>query len=128
MDTPDEKTLVIKLKDPSPSMLDTLTKVMMLPEHALASIPPEQLAKNAWWSSSPIGTGPFKFNKYVADQYVELAANPDYRGGKPQVDKLINRYFADPAAAIAALRSGEIQFTTSIPMMFRLSVATTPFT
>ncbi|SPU63799.1 peptide ABC transporter substrate-binding protein [Brucella melitensis] len=111
VETPDEKTVVIKLKEPSPSMLDTLTKVMMLPEHALASIPPEQLAKNAWWSSTPIGTGPFKFNKYVADQYVELTANPDYRGGRPQVDKLINRYFADPAAAIAALRSGEIQFT-----------------
>ncbi len=27
------------------------------------------------------------------------------------MDKLINRYFADPVAAIAALRSGEIQFT-----------------
>lgn len=111
VETPDDKTVVVKLSAPTPAMLDTLTKVMMLPEHALAAIPADQLAKNAWWSTSPIGTGPFKFTKYVTDQYVELAANPDYRGGKPAVDKLINRYFADPAAAIAALRSGEIQFT-----------------
>lgn len=111
VEAPDDRTVVITLSAPSPSMLDTLTKVMMLPEHALAAIPAEQIAKHAWWSTSPIGTGPFKFTKYVTDQYVELAANPDYRGGKPAADKLINRYFADPAAAIAALRSGEIQFT-----------------
>ena len=43
------------------SMLDTLTKLMMLPEHALEAIPAEELAKNAWWSTTPIGTGPFKF-------------------------------------------------------------------
>ncbi|CAN7633012.1 ABC transporter substrate-binding protein [Phyllobacterium sp. LjRoot231] len=111
VEAPDEHTLVVKLSAPSASTLDTMTKVMMLPEHALSSIPADQLAKNAWWSTSPIGTGPFKFAKYVADQYVELAANTDYRGGKPALERVINRYFANPAAAIAALRAGEIQFT-----------------
>ncbi len=111
VETPDSRTVVIKLNAPTPSLLDTLTKLMMLPAHALASIPADQLGKNAWWSTSPIGTGPFKFTRYVPDQYVELAANPDYRSGKPAADKLINRYFATPAAAIAALRAGEIQFT-----------------
>ncbi|ATU94860.1 ABC transporter substrate-binding protein [Phyllobacterium zundukense] len=111
VEAPDEHTLVIKLSAPSASTLDTMTKVMMLPEHALASIPADQLAKNSWWSTTPIGTGPFKFTKYVTDQYVELAANTDYRGGKPALERVINRYFANPAAAIAALRAGEIQFT-----------------
>ncbi|KKX33095.1 ABC transporter substrate-binding protein [Rhizobium sp. LC145] len=111
VEAPDDKTLVVKLDAPSASLLDTMTKVMMLPEHALSKIPADQLAKNTWWSTSPIGTGPFKFSKYVTDQYVELTANTDYRGGKPVLEKLINRYFADPAAAIAALRAGEIQFT-----------------
>ncbi|MBW6425466.1 ABC transporter substrate-binding protein [Rhizobium sp. XQZ8] len=107
----DHKTLVIKLSAPSSSLMDTLTKVMMLPEHALSQIAPDQLAKNTWWSTTPIGTGPFKFTRYVTDQYVEMAANSDYRGGKPALEKVINRYFANPAAAIAALRAGEIQFT-----------------
>ena len=111
VETPDDRTVIVRLSTATPSMLDTLTKLMMLPEHALAAIPVEQIAKNAWWSTSPVGTGPFKFTKYVADQYVELAANPDYHGGKPAAEKLINRYFANPAAAIAALRAGEIQFT-----------------
>ncbi|WP_412057909.1 ABC transporter substrate-binding protein [Bartonella sp. DGB2] len=111
IETPDDHTVVIKLKTPTPALLDTLTKLMMLPQHALASIPLDKLSKNPWWSTHPIGTGPFKFSKYVTDQYVELVANPDYRGGKPKADKLINRYFADSAGAIAALRSGEIQFS-----------------
>ncbi|MEZ2218274.1 ABC transporter substrate-binding protein [Rhizobium sp. RCC_161_2] len=111
IETPDDKTLVIKLSTPSASLMDTMTKIMMLPEHALSQIPADQLAKNSWWSTEPIGTGPFKFIRYVADQYVELSANADYRGGKPALEKLIDRYFADPAAAISALRAGEIQFT-----------------
>ncbi len=111
VETPDDHTLVVNLSTPSASILDTMTKVMMLPEHALSSIPADQLAKSTWWSTSPVGTGPFRFTRYVTDQYVELAANTDYRGGKPALEKVINRYFADPAAAIAALRAGEIQFT-----------------
>lgn len=111
IETPDDKTLVVKLSTPSASLMDTMTKIMMLPEHALSQIPADQLAKNSWWSTAPIGTGPFKFTRYVADQYVELSANTDYRGGKPALEKLIDRYFADPAAAISALRAGEIQFT-----------------
>jgi peptide/nickel transport system substrate-binding protein len=111
VEAPDDKTLVLKLSAPSASLMDAMTKVMMLPEHALSQIPVDQLAKNSWWSTSPVGTGPFKFSKYVTDQYVELAANQEYRGGKPALEKVINRYFANPAAAIAALRAGEIQFT-----------------
>jgi peptide/nickel transport system substrate-binding protein len=111
VEAPDDRTLVVTLSAPTASFLDTLTKVMILPEHALAAIPVEELAKNAWWSTTPIGTGPFKFVKYVTDQYVELAPNPDFRSGAPAAGKLINRYFENPAAAIAALRAGEIQFT-----------------
>ena len=111
IETPDDKTLILKLSAPSAILMDTMTKIMMLPEHALSQIPADQLAKNSWWSTAPIGTGPFKFIRYVQDQYVELSANTDYRGGKPALEKLIDRYFADPAAAIAALRAGEIQFT-----------------
>ena len=89
----------------------TLTKLMMLPEHALSGMTPKELATGTWWSTTPIGTGPFKFKQYVSDQYVELAADDDYRGGAPKADRLINRYFENPAAAVAALRAGEIQFT-----------------
>ena len=111
VETPDAHTAVLKLSTPNAGLLATLTQLMMLPQHALKDIPADSLAKNPWWSKSPIGTGPYKFSRYVTDQYVELAANAEYRGGKPVTDRIINRYFANTAAAVAALRSGEISFS-----------------
>jgi peptide/nickel transport system substrate-binding protein len=111
VDTPDDSTAIVTLDKPNAGFLSVLTQVMMVPEHILGSMDPKELANSDWWSTKPVGTGPFKFVKYVSDQYVELDAFDDYRNGKPKVDHLINRYFANPAAAVAALKAGEIQFT-----------------
>ncbi|AKR54662.1 peptide ABC transporter substrate-bindingprotein [Devosia sp. H5989] len=111
VEAPDDRTVVLKLSKADGGLLSILAQLMILPEHALGSMAPESLATSTWWSTTPIGTGPFKFTKYVTDQYVELAADDDYRLGRPKVDHLINRYFENAAAAVAALRAGEIQFT-----------------
>ena len=111
VDTPDDRTVVVTLSAPNASILSTFAQLMILPEHALSKMKPEEIAGSTWWSTTPIGTGPFKFTQYVTDQYVELAADEDYRRGRPKVDHLVNRYFKNPAAAVAALRAGEIQFT-----------------
>jgi len=111
VETPDEKTAIVTLAKPNPAFLAILTQIMMLPEHLLGAKDPAELANSDWWSTEPVGTGPFKFVRYVSDQYVELAAFDDYRNGRPKVDRLINRYFANAAAAVAALKAGEIQFT-----------------
>lgn len=109
VETPDAQTVVIRLSQANASLMDTLTKLMILPAHQLGAIPADALAKHEWWSKAAIGTGPFRFVKYETDQYVELAANAAYRGGKPKVDGLVNRYFKTTASAVAALKSGEIQ-------------------
>lgn len=109
--TPDDRTVVLTLSAPDSSLLATLSQVMILPEHALSQVAPDQIATSTWWSTTPVGTGPFKFVQYVTDQYVELAADEDYRRGRPLTDRIINRYFENPAAAVSALRAGEIDFT-----------------
>jgi peptide/nickel transport system substrate-binding protein len=109
--TPDPLTAVIKLKQPDAALLDALTFIVMVPQHQLGSITPQNLIKSSIWYTDPIGTGPFKWEKYVPDQYVELQANDHYWRGRPKLDHLINRYFKDPSAALIALRAGEIQFT-----------------
>ncbi len=78
MQTPDPQTLIIKTSKPNAAMLDAMTFVFMLPKHAIGTIAAKDLVKNTWWSTSPIGTGPFKWSKYVPDQYVEL--NPTGAG------------------------------------------------
>src|SRR5690606_16671414 len=85
VETPDDRTAVLKLSEADGSLLANMSQLLMLPEHALAEIDVKQLADSTWWSTSPIGTGPFKFKTYVTDQYVELVANEDFRKGRPKV-------------------------------------------
>jgi len=107
----DERTVVVTLSAPDAGLLSTLSQIMILPEHLLGSEDPASLATSTWWATEPVGTGPYKFAQYVTDQYVELVADEDYRGGTPKTERIINRYFDNPAAAVSALRAGEIQFT-----------------
>lgn len=111
IETPDATTVVLNLSRPNAALLDALTQVMILPEHHLASIAPKDLRTSSWWSTNPVGTGPFKWSKYVPDQYVELVAFDNYWRGRPRLDKLVNRYFKEAGSAVLALRSGDIQFT-----------------
>ncbi|GMA15145.1 ABC transporter substrate-binding protein (plasmid) [Deinococcus metallilatus] len=109
--TPNDRTVILTLSKPNAALLDGLTNFMILPQHELAKIPAKELRNSAWWRTNPVGTGPFMWSKYVPDQYVELKANPGYYRGKPKIDRLVNRYFKEPAAAVLALKSGDIQFT-----------------
>lgn len=111
IEVPDTNTVVLNLAKPNISLLDALTNVMIVPQHALTAIPVKDLRTTAWWKTTPVGTGPFKWGKYVPDQYVELDANPAYYRGRPHIDMLINRYFKDDGAAVLALQSGDIQYS-----------------
>lgn len=111
VDAPDAQTAVVRLSKPNTSLLDTLARVMMLPRHAMEGLPREGLDRSAWWTGTPVGTGPFRFVRYETDQFVELAAHPEYWRGKPLLDGVINRYFKTTAGAVAAQKAGEIQFT-----------------
>lgn len=106
----DANTLVLELTRMDASLIDAFTNIMILPEHLLGKIPAKDLRTSNWWKS-PIGTGPFKWNKYTPDQFVELVANPHFYRGKPQLAKMVNRYFKDGSAATIALQAGEIQFS-----------------
>ncbi|MFW9827955.1 MAG: ABC transporter substrate-binding protein [Candidatus Thorarchaeota archaeon] len=65
-----------------------------------------------------IGTGPFKYDSavfiYIPAQmfYINVettfSSNPNYWGGKPQIDKLIFKYYPTTEARYNALLSGEV--------------------
>jgi peptide/nickel transport system substrate-binding protein len=106
----DEHTVLLEMVNPDASLPDALTSIMMVPQHLLAKFTTKELRSSDWWKT-PVGTGPFKWGKYLPDQYVELTANADFYRGKPKLDKLVNRYFKDGSAAAIALAAGEIQYS-----------------
>ena len=56
-----------------------------------------------------IGTGPFKFDRYVPNTELSLVRNEEYwREGQPYLDGLLFKYITDESARLAALRAGDI--------------------
>jgi peptide/nickel transport system substrate-binding protein len=62
------------------------------------------------------GTGPFTVIQYSAENRMTLAANPSYfMPGKPGVGSLEIIFFADSAAAVDALRGGQVDLAMRMP-------------
>jgi dipeptide transport system substrate-binding protein len=84
----------------------------------LAAGKPEQL------NNLPLGTGPFVFQRYQKDAQVRFAANPDYWGGTPKIERLLLAITPDPSVRIQKLRAGDCQVAvyprpTDIPELRR---------
>ena len=68
---------------------------------------------------APIGTGPFKFEKWDTGKEVVVARNDQYWGTKPWLAKVVYRFITDGTAALTALKSGEIDFNARLlPIQF----------
>jgi len=71
------------------------------------------LGKNKFFQDSLVGSGPFRFVKYVTDQYLELEANPDYYFGKPKIDRIIISIIKSQDTMQVALGRGDLDFVVT---------------
>ncbi|MER3390600.1 MAG: ABC transporter family substrate-binding protein [Microcella sp.] len=56
-----------------------------------------------------IGSGPYVITDFVADQFITLSANENYRGDNlPEIEEVTVRFIPDPLAAVQALANGEV--------------------
>ncbi len=100
IDTPDDYSLTIALKD-----VDALFIAHMAEGDAVFL--PRSGFENA--KSNPIGTGPFKFVKWVRGDRVEMARFDGYWNPElPYLDKVTFKFIGDASAQIAALKAGDI--------------------
>ena len=57
-----------------------------------------------------VSCGPYVISDAVADQYLTLTKNPNYKGEhKPSIDTITIRFNEDPMAGVQALQNGEVQ-------------------
>jgi peptide/nickel transport system substrate-binding protein len=116
-----ERTFTMTLKEPYGLTLDSIGKISSNTPFMM----PERLAKTDAFTqvTEVVGSGPFKFVKeqYVPGSKVVYVKNPDYKprpeppdmaaGGKVvKVDRVEWLYIPDPATAVAALKTGEVDY------------------
>jgi ABC-type transport system substrate-binding protein len=69
------------------------------------------------WVRHPSGTGPFILKEWTPGKHVILEKNPAYfKAGLPYLDTLEMRVMKDPLTTSTALRTGEIDFITRVPI------------
>ncbi|MGD8261563.1 MAG: ABC transporter substrate-binding protein [Desulfobacterales bacterium] len=100
IETLDDHTLVLSLKD-----VDALFLVHMAEGDAVML--PMKGHEDA--KSNPIGTGPFKFVKWVRGDRVELQRFDGYWNPElPYLDNVTFKFIGDASAQVAALKAGDI--------------------
>ncbi len=72
----------------------------------------ESAATNA---VNPVGTGPFKFQRWRKGASVTLNRNDDYWGARPALDQVNFIFIPDPSAAFAALMAGDVDGFPNYP-------------
>ena len=104
----DDKTIVITTKYPFTFLPYLMTRVLM------ASPVQWQKVGKSWaaFAKAPSGTGPFKIDKVVLGQYVELSRNEHYWDKRriPKLDRLVLHPMPETTTRVAALRSGQVDW------------------
>lgn len=104
----DDMTVRVELKNAAPLwILLSQPYIIIFPNHLLGDVPAEELIGHDYWSSR-VGTGPFKWENYEPDQFIELVRNEDYFLGAPKLERVIYQFYADASTHLAALENGEI--------------------
>ncbi|MBW2357058.1 MAG: ABC transporter substrate-binding protein [Deltaproteobacteria bacterium] len=62
----------------------------------------------------PVGTGPFKFSKWVKDDQIIMERNPDYWGDKAKVDQIILKSIPESSSRLMALQSGAVDIADDL--------------
>ncbi len=116
METPDDKTFVIRLGMPQPSFLDALASPW-----GPKVISPKALADHAgddnatgWLNDNAVGTGPFMLTSFNRGEEIVLDRYDGYHGPKPYFDESpdpdrARHRPADPAAPLRRHRCGAQQ-------------------
>ncbi|MGH7319874.1 MAG: ABC transporter substrate-binding protein, partial [Candidatus Rokuibacteriota bacterium] len=110
IETPDPHTLVIHTKKSDPLLPARLAFYggQIVPKKYIEQVGPDT------FNAKPVGTGPVRLGSWTKDDKLVLEANPDYWGGKIDVDRVVFRPIPETAPRVAALLKGEVDGITAL--------------
>ena len=81
-----------------------LASTFIVPKHAFEGTDPN----NGPFNNAPIGTGAYKWKERVPGDHIELAANTDYFGDGPYLERVVIKYIPDVTVLYTQLKTGDI--------------------
>lgn len=111
---PDDKTIVIKLAEPSNGLVNIIASIRILPDHVIKDLPVKTFTRDPYFRAPKVGIGPFVVNKYDTDQQVHLTANPNFRYKVGVKDVYLKILTTD--VATQQLQTGEIDVSNISPV------------
>jgi peptide/nickel transport system substrate-binding protein len=107
IEAPDAATVRIKLKKPTPEFEVPLGS-------RYQTIFPRELVDSGEIDKKAVGTGAMIMTEALAAQRVAFTKNPDYWRAKVLLDGAEFRITPDPAARLAAFRSGQLEYAYAL--------------
>jgi peptide/nickel transport system substrate-binding protein len=117
-EAPDDKTLILKLKEPFAPLLLYLSDPGYMQPVSIEAIKKagDKYARN------PVGVGPWKFESWENGQSITLARNDAFKWAEPMFtnqgpvkpDKLVFKFIPENQTRLAALESGSIDVATAV--------------
>ena len=103
---PGDGTVTIKTATPLGTMLPNLTGLFIAPAAKVGE---------AEFFNKPVGSGPFKFESFVASDHLHLVANDKYWGDKALVQQVKLPYIPEVSSRVTGLVNGESLAMWTVP-------------
>lgn len=107
---PDERTVVFSLSAPNAAFLEYMT-MPVLPEHLLEG---EDFQTSGFFRN-PVGTGPYRLERWVEGESITLVRNDDYFKGPAQIPSIVFKIVPDDNARALQMQSGELDLALLAP-------------
>jgi peptide/nickel transport system substrate-binding protein len=107
-DLTDDYTLKVSLSEPFAPFLIVWGDTYIVPQHILEG---QDFITTDFNSTAPVGSGPFTYVNRTPGESIELAANPNYHGPGPYLDKVIVKYLQDTNILYTQFKTGEVDYT-----------------
>ncbi len=111
IDVVDEYTVRLGLDQPFAPIISHLT------HNFVAMVSPKQIAELPEGKEimEPVGTGPFKFDKWVRGDYVRIVRNDAYWGQKAYLDSVVFKVVPSDATRLVLLETGAVHAIMRVP-------------
>lgn len=121
----DDHTVSMTLPEQYAPFLSILTFGIM-PEHLWYDVPANNIAFTEL-NITPVGTGPFKFDRLVKEKTgnikeFHMVRNDEYYGDLPYLDELHFLFYPDSISAVEALKSKKVEGTAFFPASERKEI------